>query len=175
MKQLLLGLLMLTIAGCDGMEEQPRLVAQEPSVFFADGKVNQAPPAGTVARGDAQWRATLAERPAMSKALLERGRERFDIFCSPCHGVAGDGQGTVVERGFPQPPDLASPRLATAPDEHLLAVIAEGYGIMYGYAARVRPADRWAIVAYIRALQLSRQASPGSLPAQDRAALEALR
>ncbi len=167
-------LLLASLAACDDMSQQPRAVAQEPSTFFADGKVNQAPPAHTVARGDLQWDEQLATRPVMDQELLKRGKERFDVFCSPCHGVAGDGEGTVVGRGFPQPPDLAEPRLVTAPDEHLLHVISEGYGIMYGYAARVRPADRWAIVAYVRALQFSRRTPVESLPVQDRAALEAL-
>ena len=92
----------------------------------------------------------------------------------PCHGLAGDGLGAVVERGFPQPPDFAEPRLIQAADRHFIRVIAEGYGVMYSYAARVKPADRWAIVAHIRALQLARAAKVGTLPELDRRALEAL-
>lgn len=170
---LLLGLLGL-LAGCDDMARQPRAAAQAASGLFADGKVNQAPPSGTAARGDLAWDAQLAQRPPLTAALLEHGRERFGIYCSPCHGLAGDGGGTVVQRGFPRPPDLIEPRLVEAPDRHFLEVIAKGYGVMYGYAARVRPADRWAIVGYIRALQFSRRAEVARLPERDRRILEAL-
>ncbi|WP_312680010.1 c-type cytochrome [Stutzerimonas nitrititolerans] len=165
--------LFMLLAGCDDMARQPRAKAQEPSVFFPDGKVNQTPPAGTVARGDLARDALLAERPTMSMALLQRGEERYQIFCSPCHGLAGDGDGTVVSRGFPRPPDFVEPRLIDAPDRHFMNVIAHGYGQMYSYAARVAPADRWAIVGYIRALQLSRRAELSMLPESDQSALEA--
>mgnify|MGYP003144947312 FL=1 len=164
----------LLLSGCDQMAQQPRADAQEASLFFPDGKVNQAPPVGTVARGELAWEAVLAERPPLTEALLARGEERYRINCVPCHGLAGDGLGAVVERGFPQPPDFAEPRLVQVPDRHFLRVIAEGYGVMYSYAARVKPADRWAIVAHIRALQLARAAKVGTLPEPDRRALEAL-
>ncbi len=88
--------------------------------------------------------------------LLERGRQRFDIFCAPCHGPVGDGDGMIVRRGFPHPPSYHGARLRAAPASHFLDVITHGHGVMYSYAARVAPADRWAIIAYIRALQLSR-------------------
>lgn len=166
--------LLIWLVGCDDMAQQPRADAQEASEFFPDGKVNQRPPAGTVARGDLAWEAVLAERPLLTTSLMQRGRERYDIYCVPCHGVAGDGNGTVVNRGFPKPPDLALPRLVAAPDRHIMDVIAHGYGQMYSYAARVLPADRWAIVAYIRALQLSRRAEVASLPEIDRNTLERL-
>ncbi|WP_234463631.1 MULTISPECIES: cytochrome c [Pseudomonadaceae] len=162
------------LSGCDQMAQQPRADAQESSLFFPDGKVNQAPPLGTVARGELSWEAVLAERPRLTEELLARGEERYRINCVPCHGLAGDGLGTVVKRGFPQPPDFAKPRLMQAPDRHFLEVIADGYGVMYSYAARVRPADRWAIVAHIRALQLARTAEVNQLPEPDRRALEAL-
>jgi mono/diheme cytochrome c family protein len=100
----------------------------------------------------------------LTLATLERGRQRFDIFCSPCHGRTGDGHGMVVQRGFPAPPSYHQDRLRTAPDSHFYDVITHGYGAMYSYAARVPPADRRAIVAYIRALQLSRYAPVGTLP-----------
>ncbi len=171
---LLLSGLLLCLAGCDDMAQQPRSDAQESSTFFPDGKVNQTPPTGTVARGDLAWNAVLAERPSLTVELMQRGRERFEIYCSPCHGVAGDGNGTVVNRGFPRPPDLAEPRLIAAPDRHFMDVIAHGYGQMYSYAARVLPADRWAIVGYIRALQFSRRAEVAGLPESDRETLEQL-
>ena len=103
------------------------------------------------------WRGRHAARtpPPVTPALLARGRERFDIFCAPCHGLDGTGDGRVVQRGFPHPPSYLSGRLRDAPADHFLDVITNGFGVMYPYADRVAPADRWAIVAYIRALQLA--------------------
>jgi len=114
--------------------------------------VVQAPAPGSVARED-QTGNVLAERPPMTLALVQRGRERFEIFCSECHGDGGDADGMVVQRGFPRPPSFHDRRLVTAPDEHFVDVITNGHGVMYSYADRVPPADRWAITAYIRALQ----------------------
>ena len=110
--------------------------------------------------------------PALDRALLARGRERFNIYCAPCHSVAGDGDGMVPARGFPHPPSYHSARLRSAPDRHFYDVISHGWGVMYPYAARVAPRDRWAIVAYIRALQLSQNATLDDVPAAERAALE---
>jgi hypothetical protein len=104
-------------------------------------------------------------------ALLERGRERFEIFCAPCHGRAGDGQGVIVQRGFPAPPSYHTEALRNAPDQHFLDVVENGYGIMYSYGARVPPADRWAILAYIRALQLAQHAIVAELPEELRHSL----
>jgi mono/diheme cytochrome c family protein len=95
----------------------------------------------------------LKEKPPMSLALVQRGRERFNIFCSECHGYTGEGDGMVAQRGFPHPPSFHDPRLIAAPDEHFVDVITNGHGVMYSYADRVPPPDRWAIAAYIRALQ----------------------
>jgi mono/diheme cytochrome c family protein len=91
----------------------------------------------------------------MTPALIERGRERFGIYCSMCHGYDGRGDGIVPARGFPHPPSYLEPRLVAAPAAHFYDVISNGYGAMYGYADRVEPADRWAIAAYIRALQIA--------------------
>lgn len=107
----------------------------------------------------------------MNRRTLERGRERFDIYCSPCHSVAGDGDGMIVRRGFPSPPSYHTDRLRNAPDAHFYSVITNGYGMMYSYADRVAPDDRWAIVAYIRALQLSQNARLDDVPPERRAAL----
>jgi mono/diheme cytochrome c family protein len=96
--------------------------------------------------------------------LLARGQQRFGIYCAPCHGFGGDGDGMIVQRGMPRPPSFHSARLRTAPDAHFMAVITQGYGVMYSYADRVAPRDRWAIIAYIRALQLSRNAPVAELP-----------
>ncbi|HEY3563445.1 MAG TPA: cytochrome c [Casimicrobiaceae bacterium] len=107
----------------------------------------------------------------IDRRTLERGRERFDIYCSPCHSIAGDGDGMVPRRGFPHPPSYHIARLRNAPDAHFYNVITQGYGMMYSYADRVAPADRWAIVAYIRALQLSQDARIDDVPPEHRAEL----
>jgi mono/diheme cytochrome c family protein len=107
--------------------------------------------------------------------LLARGRERFDIYCAVCHGPTGDGNGMIVQRGFPRPPSFHDPRLRDAPVGHFFDVIKNGYGVMYSYASRVTPDDRWAIIAYIRALQLSQHAPLAQLPPQEQAKLEVLK
>ncbi|MCC6145670.1 MAG: cytochrome c [Candidatus Hydrogenedentes bacterium] len=104
--------------------------------------------------------------------LLERGRERFNITCMPCHGLTGEGNGIVVQRGFPKPPSYHIDRLREVEDGYIFDVITNGFGRMYNYAARVKPEDRWAIIAYIRALQFSQNVDLDSLPAQTRSALE---
>ena len=109
----------------------------------------------------------------LTKALLVRGRQRFDIYCAPCHGRSGDGAGMVVQRGFPAPPSYHTARLRKAADSHLYQVISDGYGVMYPYADRITVRDRWAIVAYIRALQLSQHVARDALDAQDLARLNA--
>lgn len=102
----------------------------------------------------------------ITPALLDRGRERFNIYCAPCHSMAGDGDGMIARRGFPSPPSYHTDRLRNAADSHFYQVITNGYGVMYSYADRIAPQDRWAIVAYIRALQLSQHA-PASLLSDD--------
>ncbi|HJT06952.1 MAG TPA: cytochrome c, partial [Stellaceae bacterium] len=104
--------------------------------------------------------------------VLERGQQRFNVYCSPCHGEAGDGNGMIVQRGFPRPPSYHIDRLRQAPSQHFYDVISNGYGAMYSYAARVAPADRWAIVAYIRALQASQNATLAQVPENERSALQ---
>ncbi|WP_245485155.1 cytochrome c [Mesorhizobium sp. M7A.F.Ca.US.001.02.1.1] len=162
------------LAGCQQqMADQPHYEPLEASSQFADGASARIPVSGTVARN-----AELAPVPdaipqPVTMALLNRGRERFDIFCSPCHGRTGDGHGMIVQRGFPAPPTYHQEALRRAPDRHFYDVITNGYGAMYSYAARVPPADRWAIVAYIRALQLSRRAAAADLPEPLRTKLNA--
>jgi mono/diheme cytochrome c family protein len=112
----------------------------------------------------------VAEKLA-ARGLLARGRQRYEIYCLPCHSPVGDGDGPVVRRGFPHPPSYHAPRLRDAPDRHFFDVITNGYGIMHPYADRVAPPDRWAIVAYIRALQLSQHAQASQLPDALRARL----
>jgi mono/diheme cytochrome c family protein len=123
----------------------------------------------TVARDDA---ANPPAPPALTMALLERGQQRFNIDCSPCHGRSGQGDGTIVQRGFPHPPSYFSEKLRDAPNQHFYDVITHGYGVMYPYADRVEPADRWAITAYIRALQASASASLSDVPPDKRSALQ---
>lgn len=147
------------LAGCDqSMTEQKRYDTYAAAPAFEDGAAAQLPPEGTVPQSARARDEAAAEPPRVTPALLERGRQRYDIFCAPCHGLAGDGDGMIVQRGFPKPPSYHSARLKAAPARHFFDVITRGYGVMYSYAARVQPADRWAIVAYIRALQLSRSA-----------------
>jgi mono/diheme cytochrome c family protein len=165
-------LIPLALAACDQMREQPRDDAFERADLFPNGQVNQIPPDGTVAREDAAWRAAEAARPPMTPQLLARGQSRYRIACVQCHGEAGDGDGAVVSRGFPRPPAFTSARVMALSSAQVVDVIAHGYGAMYPHADRVAPADRWAIAAYVQALQLSQGAAPASLPPQDRAQLE---
>lgn len=162
------------LAGCgQNMEDQPRYEQYEPAGLFRNGRVLQAPVAGTVARGDLARDAERTTKPPLTAELLERGRDRFNVFCSPCHSRIGDGNGIIVGRGFPRPPSFHIDRLRKEADQHFFDVITNGYGIMYSYAARVPPRDRWAIVAYIRALQLSQNARLDDVPDEERGRLTA--
>ena len=163
------------LAGCtrSNMDSQPKYHEYEPSGLFRDGKVLQAPPPGTIARDDLARADEAVQKPPLTAQLLLRGQARFNVFCSPCHDRAGTGHGIVVERGMPQPPSYHDARLRAADDQHFYDVITRGYGAMYSYADRIRPRDRWAIVAYIRALQLSQHVAAGDLSAEDRSKLAA--
>jgi mono/diheme cytochrome c family protein len=163
----------LVCAGCDEMVRQPKAPVYGRSDLFPGGAAMQPPPAGTIARDQAAFDQALALRPSMTPALLARGRERYRIYCSPCHGLAGDGHGVVPARGFPQPPDFRAEPLRSAPPQLIVDTISHGYGVMYAYGDRVAPSDRWAIAAYIKALQFSGAAPEGALPADDRARVEA--
>jgi mono/diheme cytochrome c family protein len=159
----------LAVAGCGQyMTDQPRYQEYEPAPLFRNNRVLQTPPQGAVARGDLERARSVSEKPPLNAALLARGREQFGVFCAPCHARTGDGNGMIVQRGMPRPPSLHIDRLRAAEDGHFFDVITSGYGIMYSYAARVSPRDRWAIVAYIRALQLSQHASLDDIPADER-------
>jgi mono/diheme cytochrome c family protein len=167
-------LLCAAVAGCGAeMDDQPSYRDYRPASVFRNGAVLQAPAPGSVARGDLDRDAAATKRPPVTPTLLGHGRERFDIFCAPCHGRTGEGDGMIVRRGMPRPPSLHADRLRAAPDQHFFDVITSGYGAMYAYAARVPAADRWAIVAYIRALQLSQHASLDDLPPAERERLAA--
>lgn len=162
----------LLLAGCgQNMTDQPKDQQYEPSELFRDGKSLQPPVAGTVARDDLAREQDKTQKPPLTAALLARGHQQFDVFCSPFHARTGEGNGMVVQRGMPSPPSYHIDRLRTADDQHFFDVISNGYGAMYSYAARVSPRDRWAIVAYIRALQLSQNAALDDVPEQERAKL----
>jgi mono/diheme cytochrome c family protein len=165
-------LLVLAASSCDEMSHQPRYDYAEKTRLFGDGKSLQAPPDGTVARDDPAWQSALGDRPPMTAALLARGRERYGIYCAVCHDAAGYGQGIVPSRGFPHPPSYHIDRLRQASSSYFVDVITHGHGAMYSYADRVTPADRWAIAAYIRALQLSQDVPVAALPAAERVRLD---
>jgi mono/diheme cytochrome c family protein len=160
--------LTIGLAACDNMANQAKL---NPYELPYGSQLNWPvkPPAHTVARDEPL---NPPAPPPVTMALLERGRQRFDINCSPCHSRVGDGDGVIVQRGFPRPPSYYSDALRKAPSQHFYDVITHGYGVMYSYADRVEPADRWAIVAYIRALQASAQASLADVPADKRDSLQ---
>jgi len=158
--------LCVAVVACDNMANQPkRLPFELPGSKIAEPHWPALPPAGTVAR-DGEPEPMPA--PPLTLALLERGHERFEIACAPCHGRAGDGHGIIVERGFPAPPAFHIDRLRAAPVQHFYDVITHGYGAMFAYADRVVPRDRWAIAAYIRALQASGNAKLADVPAAKR-------
>jgi len=166
MKRTLLLLVLLGLPGCveQSMEQQKRLDAYAPSKLWANGSEAQPLPVGVIAQGALERSKAASEPPALTQLLLQSGRERYEIFCSPCHGLSGNGDGIIVQRGFPAPPSYHLDRLRNAAAQHFFDVITDGYGIMYSYAARVPPRDRWAIVAYIRALQQSRHAKLADVP-----------
>ena len=155
----------MLLAGCndDSMTVQPKNKPLTPSNVWADGTSARPLPEGVVALGDLDRDKAAATPPPVTPALLARGQQRFDIYCTPCHGYSGHGDGMIVQRGFPPPPDYNSPRLRAASAAHIFDVITNGWGVMYPYKARVEPADRWAIVAYIRALQVSAAMPPDQI------------
>src|SRR6202022_2089695 len=162
-------------AGCSNtlrqdMANQPRQNPLSPSDFFADGRSERPVLENTVVRGSIADEALFVPKDShafpvqVSMELLERGQERYAIFCSPCHGLQGDGNGMVAMRGMKHPPSYHQERLRQVPNGYIYEVITNGFGAMLGYSAQVPPRDRWAIVAYVRALQLSRNAKVSDLP-----------
>jgi mono/diheme cytochrome c family protein len=153
------------LAGCkQSMIQQWKFGFDAPSGLWSDGTSSRPLPDGVVAQGDLARDHDAANPPPVTMAFLQRGQERFQIYCTPCHGLAGEGNGMIVQRGFPPPPSYHTERLRAAPAQHFFDVITHGYGVMYSYAARVTPRDRWAIVAYIRALQTSRMVALRDMP-----------
>jgi mono/diheme cytochrome c family protein len=172
------------IASCrQDMYNQPKVKPYSASDFFSDGSNARPLPPHTVEyqsgnREDALHTGVsngtlVARMPVpLTPGLLERGRECFGIYCAVCHGLTGEGDGEVVRRGFPAPPTYHSDRLRNAPIGHLYDVITNGYGVMYSYASRLAPEDRWAVAAYIRALQLSQHALLSDLPPNEQERVE---
>ena len=168
------------LAACHrDMYEQPSKRPLEPSPLFPDRASARPLEPGTVSREDApdldaaetglqDGRLVLDVPVPITPQLLARGQEQFGIYCAVCHGADGYGQGMIVQRGFPPPPSFHTDRLRQAPAGHFFDVMTRGYGVMYPYASRVAPADRWAITAYIRTLQLSQNAPASALPAHAR-------
>lgn len=172
---------LLLVAGCakqtHDMDDQPRLDPQQASSIFADGRASQRPPAGTVTAtggsfADASGGSALEGGPLLTGIhQLRRGQARYQIYCAPCHGVLGDGNGIVAQRGFPHPPSYHSDRLRALSDEKMEQVIRDGYGLMFAYGDRIAPQDRAAIVAYIRALQRSQHTNAATLSAVEQRTL----
>ncbi len=152
------------------MHDQPKYTALRPSDFFADRRSARPVVEGTIAQGQLHADALLytgrvGGEPAtvfpfaVDAAVMQRGRQRYDIFCSPCHGLTGEGDGMVVRRGYRRPSPFSIDRLRQAPPGHVFDVITNGFGAMPDYAAQIPVRDRWAVAAYIRALQLSQNAT----------------
>lgn len=177
-------LCVVLVAGChQDMVDQPKLETYEATDLFENGTSAQPLPEGVVAQGhldlddpettgrDASG-ALLAELPVpLDEALLARGKQRFQIYCTPCHGYDGYGDGAIVRRGFPKPPSYHDPRLRGVPIGHVFDVATHGLGAMPPFVDRINTDDRWAIAAYIRALQLSQFAPAEDLTEKDRAQL----
>jgi mono/diheme cytochrome c family protein len=175
---------LLGLSACrQDMHDQPKYIPLRESTFFADGRSARAPVPGTVPRDQLHddtllytgkvdgADATVFPFP-IDEHVMARGRERFDIYCSPCHGRTGAGDGMVVRRGYRSPPSLHVDRLRLAPAGHFFDVITTGFGAMPDYAVQISAVDRWAIVAYIRALQLSEHATVADVPPGQRGTLQ---
>ncbi len=157
---------LLALGACEdqSMHRQARYEVYGKAPLFPDRAEARRPPEGTVEIGALAREAALRDPPTVDAALMQRGRQRYEAICTPCHGYTGHGDGMVVQRGFPAPPSYHEDRLRAAPAAYFVDVITRGYGVMYPYAARVEPRDRWAIAAYIRALQLSQGARVAEAP-----------
>ena len=184
LSSLIAAFVLLAAGACrQDMHDQPKFTPLRESTFFADGLSARVPVEGTVARGQLREDTLLytgkigGENASVfpfpvDERVMARGQERYDIFCAPCHARTGDGDGMVVQRGYRQPPSLHIDRLRAVPVGHFIDVIANGFGAMPDYSAQVRAEDRWAIAAYIRALQLSQHATLADVPTDRRGALQ---
>jgi mono/diheme cytochrome c family protein len=176
--------LALSLAGCrQDMQDQPKFIPLRPSSFFVDGRSERPLIDGTVARGHlnddtalytgkgADGKALDTFPFAITKEVVERGQARFNVYCAPCHDRTGSGDGMIVKRGYHKPPSYHIDRLRQVPNGYIYDVITSGFGAMPDYAAQIPPRDRWAIVAYVRALQMSQNASIDDVPADARGQL----
>jgi mono/diheme cytochrome c family protein len=175
--------LCLCVAGCrQDMHDQPKYIPLRESTFFADQRSARPLVDGTVARGQLHEDALLETGKssgadatmfpfAVDARIMARGQERFEIYCSPCHGRTGNADGMVVRRGYRKPPTFHDDRLRNAPVGHFFDVITNGFGAMPDYATQTSVRDRWAIIAYVRALQLSEHAAISDVPENRRGAL----
>lgn len=164
------------MSGCQylrqDMANQPKNKALSPSDFFADGRSERPLIENTVARGSLANDELFVPKESnnfplpVNLELLERGEDRYKIFCTPCHGIQGDGNGMISMRGMKHPPSFHIDRLRQSPVGYYYDVVGNGFGAMQGYDAQIPPSDRWAIIAYVRALQLSRNAHATDLPAE---------
>ena len=163
----------LWLTGCQlkqDMAHQPKARPLSPNEFFDDGRSERPLVENAVARGALADDELFVPKDSnnfplpVNQELLERGEERYKIFCSPCHGLQGDGNGLIAMRGMKHPPTYHQDRLRQVPNGYLYDVVTNGFGAMLGYSAQVPPRDRWAIIAYVRALQLSRNAKVSDLP-----------
>ena len=174
----------VALAGCrQDMHDAPRYDPLEQSPFFSDGAASRMLVPNTVARGQLRedehlYTGKVNGQPAtefpmpVTAEVMARGQERFNVYCSPCHGRSGEGNGMIVQRGFRQPPSYHDERLRNEPVGYFFDVMTNGFGAMQDYSAQVTVTDRWAIAAYIRALQLSRQATVADVPADRRGDLD---
>jgi mono/diheme cytochrome c family protein len=185
----LVGALVAASVACrQDMHDQPTYSALEASDIFEDGSASRPPIPGTVARGqlkeDVEFYTgklpgeagdPVTEFPfPIDERVMARGREMFDAYCAVCHGRTGAGDGMVVRRGFSRPPSLVDDRMRDLPPGHFFDIISNGFGAMPDHASQIRVEDRWAIVAYLRALQLSASVSVNDIPPAERARLEQL-
>jgi hypothetical protein len=179
-------LAVLALAGCrQDMQDQPYFRPLAKSDFYADLRSARPPVEGTVARGQLRedsyfYTGKLGNNPGdympfpVTNEVLARGRERFNIYCAPCHSRLGDGNGMIVQRGFRAPPSYHTERLRKAPLGYFFDVMTNGFGAMPEYASQIPTQDRWSIVAYIRALQLSQAAAMSDVPAGQKMSSETL-
>lgn len=181
----LTAVLVLTAPGCrQDMHDQPKYIPLRPSTFFADVRSSRPILEGTIARGHLRedsgfYTGKSGDDPVetipfpITRDVLNRGQERFNIYCSPCHDRLGNGLGMIVRRGFKRPPSFHDDRLRQAPVGYLYDVITNGFGAMPDYAAQIAPRDRWAVIAYLRTLQLSQQSTIADVPAEEQSRLNA--
>src|SRR5215475_1237954 len=184
---ILLAACALFLAGCNeellrqDMANQPKNKPLSESDFFADGRSERPLIENTVARGSIANDELVVPKDSnafplpLDAKLLDRGEARYKIYCTPCHGFQGDGNGMIVQRGMKRPPSLHIDRLRQSPSGYYYDVITNGFGAMYSYSAQIPPKDRWAIIAYVRALQLSRNAKASELPESLRSKMSSAR